>query len=90
MTDELSAPGGIDRVFRDLVPRGGQLLLVIDQFEELFTFARRREQRAFLDGLMHALTATDSRLRVVATLRADFYDRPLAVAGLGPASATRP
>ena len=30
------------------------------------------------------MSAPDSRLRVVATLRADFYDRPLAVQGFGP------
>jgi hypothetical protein len=34
---------------------------------------------------MHAVTAPDSRLRVVATLRADFYDRPLTFQGLGAA-----
>jgi WD40 repeat protein/DNA-binding SARP family transcriptional activator len=70
--------GGIDRVLRRLVPEHGQLLLVVDQLEELFTLATPADQRAFLTGLMHAVTAPDSRLRVVATLRADFYDRPLA------------
>ena len=35
-----------------------QLLLVIDQFEELFTLTPEDEQRAFLDGLMYAVTAT--------------------------------
>jgi WD40 repeat protein/DNA-binding SARP family transcriptional activator len=78
-------PGGIDRVLRRLVPEGGQLLLVVDQFEELFTLASEHERRAFLDGLTHAVSAPDSRLRVVATLRADFYDRPLAVQGFGAA-----
>ena len=32
---------------------------------------------------MHAVSAPDSRLRLVATLRADFYDRPLAFQPLG-------
>jgi len=85
LTDELAAPGGIDRVLRRLLPDAGQLLLVIDQLEELFTLTAEREQRAFVDRLMDAVTAPDSRLRVVATLRADFYDRPLAFQGLGPA-----
>ena len=70
---------GVDRVLRRLVPGDGQLLLVVDQLEELFTLASEQDQRAFLDGVMHAVSAPDSRLRVVATLRADFYDRPLAV-----------
>ncbi|MFC6285413.1 BTAD domain-containing putative transcriptional regulator [Nocardioides sp. GCM10027113] len=75
---------GVDRVLRRLLPEGGQLLLVADQLEELFTLAGPQEQRAFLAGVMHAVTAVDSRLRVVATLRADFYDRPLGDQTLGP------
>ena len=70
-------------MLRDLVPEDGQLLLVIDQFEELFTSATDRDRRAFLDGVVEALSAPDSRLRLVATLRADFYDRPLGVQGFG-------
>ncbi|MGH9192870.1 MAG: BTAD domain-containing putative transcriptional regulator [Acidimicrobiales bacterium] len=78
LDDELaSGTAGIDGVLRRLLPDGGQLLLVVDQLEELFTLAAEAEQRAFLDGLLHAVSAADSRLRVVATLRADFYDRPL-------------
>jgi WD40 repeat protein/DNA-binding SARP family transcriptional activator len=78
LADELTyGEGGIDGALRRLVPDRGQLLLVIDQFEELFTLASEGEQRAFLDGLIHAVSAADSRLRVVATLRADFYGRPL-------------
>jgi WD40 repeat protein/DNA-binding SARP family transcriptional activator len=78
LAEELAATvQGVDRVLRRIVPEGGELLLVVDQLEELFTLADDREQRAFLDGLTHALSVADSRLRVVATLRADFYDRPL-------------
>jgi len=76
---------GIDRVVRRIVPEGGELLLVVDQLEELFTLAGDDEQRAFLDGLTHALGVADSRLRVVATLRADFYDRPLRFERFGTA-----
>jgi WD40 repeat protein/DNA-binding SARP family transcriptional activator len=83
LADRLAEDGGIDRVLRGLVPDDGQLLLVVDQFEELFTLAGDHDQRAFLDGVMHAVSARDSRLRIVATLRADFYDRPLAVHGFG-------
>jgi WD40 repeat protein/DNA-binding SARP family transcriptional activator len=84
LADELSDVGGIDRVIRRLVPGDGQLLLVVDQLEELFTLASEQDQRAFLDGVMHAVSAADSRLRIVATLRADFYDRPLAHPRFGP------
>ena len=85
LAEQLAERGGIDRVLRHLLPGGGQLLLIVDQFEELFTLASDGDQRTFLDGVMHAVSATDSRLRVVATLRADFYDRPLAVQPFGSA-----
>ena len=68
---------------RQLVPEGGQLLLVVDQLEELFTLRPSGSNVAFLAGLVQAVTAADSRLRVVATLRADFFDRPLAVQPFG-------
>jgi WD40 repeat protein/DNA-binding SARP family transcriptional activator len=83
VADALAADHGIDTVIRRLLPPGGELLLVVDQLEELFTSAPERDQRRFLDGLVHAATAEDSRLRVVGTLRADFYDRPLAVQPFG-------
>ncbi|MDQ3738481.1 MAG: winged helix-turn-helix domain-containing protein [Actinomycetota bacterium] len=85
LAEQLVDEGGIDQVLRRLVPADSQLLLVVDQFEELFTLATEHDQRAFLDGVMHAVSAPDSRLRVVATLRADFYDRPLAVHRFGAA-----
>ncbi|HEU4568427.1 MAG TPA: BTAD domain-containing putative transcriptional regulator [Marmoricola sp.] len=75
--------GGLDRTLRLLVPSGGELLLVVDQLEELFTLSAEPDRRLFLDALVHALTAPGSRLRVVATLRADYYDRPLAYQAFG-------
>lgn len=54
------------------------ILLVIDQFEELFTGASPADADAFLTGLATAVQDPTSPLRVVVTLRADFYHRPLA------------
>ncbi len=55
-----------------------QLVLVIDQFEELFTLVEREEDRIrFMDLLLEATSGARSRVRVVVTMRADFYDRPL-------------
>ena len=55
-----------------------ELLVVIDQFEEVFTLVEAEEVRArFLEILHTAVTDKRSRVRVVVTLRADFYDRPL-------------
>ena len=55
-----------------------RLLLVIDQFEELFTLAEDPVETTFLlDSLCSAVTEPNSPIWVVITLRADFYDRPL-------------
>lgn len=77
---------GMLRTLRRILPEGpdSQLLLVIDQFEELFTLVEDEERRAFfIDSLLLALTAPRSPLRLVVTLRADFYDRPLQYEMLG-------
>lgn len=81
---------GLMRVLKRLLPqekeaeRSSQLLLVIDQFEELFTLVQDEADRnRFLDSLFAALTDVNSRLRVIITLRADFYDRPLQLPRLG-------
>ncbi|MEU8028243.1 hypothetical protein AB0C13_06335 [Streptomyces sp. NPDC049099] len=49
-------------------------LIVADQFEEVFTLCRDRDERdAFISLLIAATTATTSRTRVVLGVRADFY-----------------
>jgi len=70
---------GLLRAVRQVLPdNGSQLLLVIDQFEEVFTLVEHPEEAAhFLDSLYAAVTDAHSPLRAVITLRADFYDRPL-------------
>lgn len=62
----------------------GDLLLFIDQFEELFTTVKEEAERThFMELLRQAVAAQGSRLRVIVTLRADFYDRPLLYEGFG-------
>jgi WD40 repeat protein/DNA-binding XRE family transcriptional regulator len=71
---------GLARAVKRVLPGDDhtQLVLVIDQFEELFTLVEDEKARAdFLDSLFSAVTDPRSRLWVVITLRADFYDRPL-------------
>ena len=59
------------------VPDGEELILVIDQFEELFTLVEDESvRRRFLDSMVEA--ARGDRVRFVLTLRADHYDGPLA------------
>ncbi|HEX6231409.1 MAG TPA: extracellular solute-binding protein [Actinomycetota bacterium] len=77
--------GGLLHVAEEILPGGeGELLLVIDQFEEVFTLVRDEERRArFLGAIVAAATDPRSRVRIVATLRADFYDRPLLYRSFG-------
>jgi WD40 repeat protein/serine/threonine protein kinase len=63
---------------RVLEHTGDDLLLVLDQFEEVFTLVEDEAERAHFLALLHtAVTDPDSRVRVIVTLRADYYDRPL-------------
>lgn len=61
-----------------------ELVLAIDQFEEMFTLVDDAAVRThFLDSLVAALLDERSRLRVIITLRADFFDRPLRYVDFG-------
>jgi formylglycine-generating enzyme required for sulfatase activity len=53
-----------------------ELALVVDQFEELFTQTDPSDRKPFLDLL--AAAAALPRLRVIVTLRADFYAQAVA------------
>jgi hypothetical protein len=56
--------------------RGTQVMLVVDQFEELFTQTISEEKRRlFLDLLITAITVPHGPLILIVTLRADFSDR---------------
>lgn len=55
-----------------------ELVIVVDQFEEVFTLVEDEDaQQHFLNLLRVAVSDVRSRVRVVVTLRADYYDRPL-------------
>ena len=59
-----------------------ELVIVIDQLEELWTLAGEDERQRFLAGLVDPVRA--GFVRIVVTIRADFFDRPLADVVLGP------
>lgn len=64
-------------------PERGQLLLVADQFEELYTLCpdpevRRRFLTILLDGVADQRQQSPKRLTLVLTLRADFLGQALA------------
>jgi WD40 repeat protein/DNA-binding SARP family transcriptional activator len=79
--DELGLLRAVKRVLPD---DESELLLVVDQLEEVFTLVEDEAVRVrFLTGLERAVRDPRSRLRVVTTLRADFYDRPLSYRDFG-------
>ena len=70
--------GILRAVLRVLPEEQTRLVLVIDQFEELFTLVDDEARRAnFLRGLLTAAQDPHGRVKIIFTLRADFYDRPL-------------
>ncbi|MFC1959131.1 ABC transporter substrate-binding protein [Chloroflexota bacterium] len=76
---------GLLRVADLILPDdSSDLVLIIDQFEEVFTLVDDEAVREhFLAMLTTAVIAPRSRVRIVVTLRADFYDRPLRYPGFG-------
>jgi DNA-binding SARP family transcriptional activator/WD40 repeat protein/serine/threonine protein kinase len=63
------------------LPDGSDLVVLVDQFEELFTMVPEPERAAFLDLLGTSIRA--GSVCFVLTLRADFLDRPLRYSDFG-------
>ena len=76
---------GLTRIADLILPDdGSDLVIFIDQFEEVFTLVEdEAERQQFLDLVRAAVTEPRSRVRMVVTLRADFYDRPLQYPAIG-------
>lgn len=68
---------GLDLAVRRLLadqPGHVCLLLVVDQFEEVFALCRDEAERGrFIDALLHAVEVADSRTTIVPVIRAEFY-----------------
>jgi tetratricopeptide (TPR) repeat protein len=81
MTKDLPLSSLVDRALSNL-DYTNRLLIIVDQFEELFTLtASYQQQSAFIEQLLDVANA--SKATVIITLRADFYGsaiehRPLA------------
>jgi len=58
------------------------VVLIVDQFEELFTLAEPDVAIRFSEVIVTAIRDPETPLRVVATLRADYYDKPLSMPAL--------
>ena len=77
-------PGSLAAAAGAVLDEDRRLLLFVDQMEELFTASPAPAREEFLAMLASAVTAPDSAVTVAATLRGDFYDRPLEHASFGP------
>lgn len=86
---------GLADIADKLAPDATKLLLVIDQFEELFRYgeeahglkkaAMTEESRAFVELLLTAASHHTHRLHIVITLRSDFFGNCAAYSGLAEA-----
>jgi energy-coupling factor transporter ATP-binding protein EcfA2 len=65
-------PSAMRDALREGAPPESQILLVVDQFEELWTLTNDASRRPFLDGLLDVARDHDPSRRVVATLRRDY------------------
>jgi WD40 repeat protein/serine/threonine protein kinase len=76
---EDDAARGLHLLATQIVRRASaRVVLMIDQFEEIFSPAiSERERRHFIDLLVTAATERGGPVIVLLTLRADFYDRPM-------------
>ncbi|MCZ6782511.1 MAG: AAA family ATPase, partial [Proteobacteria bacterium] len=89
LADLESDPRSLDLAVRQVLvdaTAGARLLLVVDQFEELFSLTRdETERRRFIDALLHAVTVPGGRTVAILALRADFYGEAAGYPGFAEA-----
>lgn len=76
ITDTIaSGADGLQRAVAQALPEGdAELVIVIDQFEDVLSTDDDASRGRFVRQLSRALADPDSRLRVLGTVRSDFYD----------------
>jgi WD40 repeat protein len=71
-------------------PRAGHLVVLVDQFEEVFTLCEQEvDRQAFIDNLLHAAKAPDGPAVVLVTMRADFLPKCAPYSALAAAVSAR-
>jgi cellulose biosynthesis protein BcsQ len=78
--NSLDHPTALDPLVREVLGQSHirkRLLLVVDQFEELFRFPDLHTREAFIGNLRHATLTKGGPTVVVISLRSDFYDECL-------------
>jgi WD40 repeat protein/DNA-binding SARP family transcriptional activator len=69
-----AGPSAVNLVLAAATGAPARLLLVVDQFEEVFTACRDEQERAaFLAALVEAAQESDGQVAVVVAVRADYY-----------------
>lgn len=81
-----SGPSGLDAVLRDAPSSPVRVVIVVDQFEEIFTACHDvAERERFVETLLHAATVPGGRALVVVVLRSDFFGHCADLPGLAAA-----
>ncbi|NJO31540.1 MAG: myosin kinase [Richelia sp. SL_2_1] len=74
------------RIIADMFGDGSRVLLVVDQFEEIYTLCSNlKERQIFIDGLLNICVDEQFSTTVVMTLRADFLGKAMSYQPLGKA-----
>lgn len=64
------------RLAMEELPEGQKVVILVDQFEELFSLCKDEKLRvAFIDNILHAAMDPMGKALVVIAMRADFYSR---------------
>ncbi len=85
LLDDLRADEeGLTRAVKRIVKGDDHLVLVIDHFEELFGLFDDEPMRThIINSLYRALVESFSHFRLVVSMRADYYDKPLLYKNFG-------
>lgn len=93
LMDDLKADARTLQIFAKRRPAskdGSRLVLVVDQFEELFALCRSEQERTmFIGNLLTAASEADGLVIVILALRADFYANCASYGQLREALATQ-
>jgi hypothetical protein len=76
---------GLSTVASELLqgrPSDARFVLVIDQFEEVFTLTNESERQQFLEQIVSAANLPRGQITILITMRADFFDQLSSVPAL--------